>query len=185
MDRPRSFVIVEGDSDAAAVRALAHRLGRDLAAEGVEVRVAHGVTNYPKLVDQLRRRRPSARIVGLYDEAEERHVRRALGLPDPPASQRSDIEAAGFFACVSDLEDELIRSLGTAVVEAVLADHDELRSFRRFQEQPQHRDGATSQQLRRFLGTRATRKVRYGRWLVEALDLGRTPPPLRRILEVA
>ena len=185
MERQRTFLIVEGDSDAAAVRALADRVGRDLEADGVTITVAHGVTNYPKLVEQVRRRHPTARIVGLYDEAEEHHVRRALGLPETGRAGRSEVEAAGFFACVSDLEDELIRALGTQTVEAVLADHDELRSFRRFQEQPQHRDGATSQQLRRFMGTRATRKVRYGRFLVEALDLARTPPPLRRILEVA
>jgi hypothetical protein len=185
MGQQRSFLVVEGDSDAAAVRALADRLGRDLQAEGVTIKVAHGITNYPTLIEQVRRRRPGAWVVGLYDEPEERHVRRALGLPADHGAGRADLEASGFFACVSDLEDELIRALGTHTVEAVLADHDELGSFRRFQEQPQHRDGATSQQLRRFMGTRATRKVRYGRFLVEALDLARTPPPLLRILEVA
>jgi hypothetical protein len=185
MDRPHGFVIVEGDSDAAAVRALAARYGRDLDADGVVVRSAHGVTNFTRTVDQLRRQHPRATVCGLYDEAEERHVRRALGLPEAAPISGGDIEALGFFVCVSDLEDELIRALGTDLVEAVLDEHDELCSFRRFQAQPQHRDGATSQQLRRFLGTRATRKVRYGRFLVEALDLGRVPPPLRRVLEVA
>ena len=172
----RGFVIVEGDSDAAAVQELARRVGRDLDDEGVIVRSAHGVTNFTRLVDQVRRRHPGAQIAGLYDQAEERHVRRALGLFEPGVS-RDDIEAAGFFVCVADLEDELIRALGTDAVERVLDEHDELRSFHRFQAQPQHRDGATSQQLRRFLGTRATRKIRYGRFLVEALDLARTPLP--------
>lgn len=185
MDRPQGFVIVEGDSDAAAVRALAARYGRDLEADGIVVRSAHGVTNFTRMVDQLRRRHPMATVCGLYDEAEERHVLRALGLPETPPVARAEIEARGFFVCVSDLEDELIRALGTDQVEAVLDEHDELRSFRRFQAQPQHRDGATSQQLRRFLGTRATRKVRYGRFLVEALDLQRVPPPLQRLLDVA
>lgn len=185
MEQSPGFVIVEGDSDAAAIRTLAARLGRDLQAEGVSVRSAHGVTNFTRTVDQLRRRHPGARLSGLYDEADERHVRRALGLAEVDVPRRSDIEALGFFVCVSDLEDELIRALGTEAVESVLDENDELRSFRRFQAQPQHRDGATSQQLRRFLGTRATRKIRYGRLLVEALDLGRVPVPLSRILDVA
>jgi len=36
--------------------------------------------------------------------------------------------------------------------------------------------------LRRFLGTRAGRKVRYGTLLVDALDLDRVPPALDAVL---
>jgi hypothetical protein len=45
----------------------------------------------------------------------------------------------GFFACVDDLEDELIRALGTEAVERVLDVHGELASFRRMEAMPQHR----------------------------------------------
>ena len=95
----------------------------------------------------------------------------------------------GFFACVADLEDELIRALGTSAVERVLDAQAELASFRRFQAMPQHRGEATHRQLHRFLGTRATRKIRSARRLVEALDLARLPRPLAqlagRLLEAA
>jgi hypothetical protein len=189
MEAPRRIVLVEGDSDAAAVRALARTSGLDLVAEGIEVCAANGVTNYPKLIGAFRRDLPGVPLRGLYDEGEERHVGRGLGVPvddsEPPAAARAAIEEQGFFVCIADLEDELIRALGTDGVERVLAEHDDLRSFRRFQTQPQHRDGATSQQLRRFMGTRATRKIRYGGLLVEALTPSLAPLPLLRVLDLA
>src|SRR4028119_1688334 len=52
---------------------------------------------------------PGVRVRGLYDVAEEGFVRRALG----PAAG-ADLAASGFFACVADLEEELIRAAGTA-----------------------------------------------------------------------
>ena len=88
------------------------------------------------------------------------------------------IEAHGFYACDADLEDELIRAVGTAAVERVLGAEGELASFRRFQDQPAQRGRELHAQLRRFLGTRAGRKVRYGSLLVDALELYRVPPGL-------
>ena len=92
-------------------------------------------------------------------------------------------ESFGFFACKADLEDELIRALGTEAVERVLAAQDELNSFRRFQAMPQHRRSPLAQQLRRFLGTRATRKIRSAQHLVEALEVSRLPRPLAQLAE--
>jgi hypothetical protein len=92
------------------------------------------------------------------------------------------MEALGFFVCVDDLEDELIRCLGTAVVEHVLDAHGDLRSFRIFQKQPAQHGRTAQQQLRRFMGTRSGRKIHYGRWLVEALDVDRVPRPLDLVL---
>lgn len=189
MEAPRRIVLVEGDSDVAAVCTLARTVGLDLVAEGIDVRAANGVTNYPKLIGKFRRDLPEVPLRGLYDQGEERHVGSGLGVAiepaDRPVDMRAAIEEQGFFVCVADLEDELIRALGTDGVEQVLAEHDDLRSFRRFQAQPQHRDGATSQQLRRFMGTRATRKIRYGRLLVEALAPALAPLPLLRVLDLA
>ena len=88
------------------------------------------------------------------------------------------IEGHGFYACDADLEDELMRALGTAAVERVLDAEGELASFRRFQDQPAQRGRDLHAQLRRFLGTRAGRKVRYGTLLVDALELDRVPPAL-------
>jgi hypothetical protein len=95
---------------------------------------------------------------------------------------RSDMEALGFYVCVADLEDELIRSLGVATVERVVEAQDELTSFRTFQHQPAWRTRPITDQMRRFIGTRSGRKIRYGRLLVDALDLTRVPRPLQRVL---
>lgn len=91
--------------------------------------------------------------------------------------------ALGFFVCVPDLEAELIRALGVAAVEQVVAAEDELGSLRTFQKQPAQRGRAPEAQLRRFMGTRSGRKIRYGRLLVEALDLHSVPVPLQAVLD--
>jgi hypothetical protein len=84
--------------------------------------------------------------------------------------------------CDADLEDELIRALGVEAVEAVVAALGELTALRTMQRQPAQRDRRREQQLRRFMGTRSGRKVRYASALVDALDLARVPPPLDRLL---
>jgi hypothetical protein len=92
------------------------------------------------------------------------------------------MERLGFYVCDADLEDELIRALGTVAVEQVLDAQGELGSFRTFQKQPAQRGRTTEAQLRRFLGTRSGRKAEYARLLVEALDLERAPRPLNGVL---
>ena len=89
---------------------------------------------------------------------------------------------AGFYVCDADLEDELIRALGPSCVEDVIAEQGELRAFRTFQQQPAQRGRAIDAQLRRFMGTHSGRKLKYGRLLVAALDLGRVPRPLALVL---
>ena len=84
--------------------------------------------------------------------------------------------------CIADLEDELIRALGSAVVEDVIDAHGELGSFRIMQKQPDQRERTVDQQLRRFMGTRSGRKMHYARALVDALDLHRVPRPLEELL---
>jgi len=176
-----ALLLVEGDSDAGAVRALADRIGCDLEALHIHVKPAHGVTNFPRLLEEFRHQHPGAKIFGMYDVADEQQVRRALDRVSIPIQADDSLESLGFFACVADLEDELVRALGTEVVEHVLEAQGELRSFRRFQAMPQHRAEPVHHQLRRFLGTRATRKVRSARYLVEALDLARMPRPLAEL----
>ena len=84
--------------------------------------------------------------------------------------------------CDADLEDELIRALGVAAVEQVVAEQGELTSFRTLQKQPAQRGRSVEAQLRRFMGSRGGRKIRYVPLLVEALDLARVPRPLDRLL---
>jgi hypothetical protein len=92
------------------------------------------------------------------------------------------MEALGFYVCVADLEDELIRALGAAAVQQLVDSQGELGSFQTFQKQPAQRGRPVEAQLRRFIGTRSGRKIRYGRLLVEALDLAEVPRPLDRVL---
>lgn len=179
-----AVVLVEGRSDRAAIEALAARRGHDLDAEGTRIVVTDGATGIGPALARLDPRRTGIRVAGLCDEAEEPHVRRALGragLGTHPS--RPDLERLGFFTCVADLEDELVRALGATAVEGVLDAAGELRSFRRFQEQPAWRGRPPGEQLRRFIGTRSGRKVRYGRLLVDALDLTRVPRPLQGVLD--
>src|SRR6476646_8789161 len=166
----RGVVLVEGTSDRLAVETLALRRGRDLQAEGVAVVPMGGYGNLPRLLEQYR----DVRVAGLYDVGEERHFLRGLGCAD-----RSELERAGFYACARDLEDELTRAVGPAGMERVLADQDELRAFRTYQKQPAHRGEPLEEQLHGFMWNR---KQRYAVLLVEALDLGRVPRPLDRLL---
>ena len=180
----RAAILVEGWSDQAAVDALARRHHRDLAAERVVVVPIGGATNVERFVRVLGPHGLGLRLAGLYDVAELQHVRRALahaGIGDGHATIER-VAALGFFACDADLEDELIRALGTAAVERVVDAEGELASFRRFRQQPAQRGREPVAQLRRFLGTRAGRKIRYGTLLVDALDLDRVPPALEGVL---
>jgi hypothetical protein len=174
--KARAAILVEGWSDQAALEALARRRGRDLPAEGIVVVPIGGATNLQRFVQALGPHGMGVRLAGLCDVAELRHVQR--GLERAGVTSGAGTAANGFYACDADLEDELIRALGTAAVERVLEAEGELASFRRFQDQPAQRGRDLHAQLRRFLGTRAGRKVRYGTLLVDALDLDRVPPAL-------
>lgn len=179
----RAVVLVEGVSDRAALEALARRRGRDLAAEGVAVLAIGGAAAFTRIIPLVGAVVGDVTLAGLCDAGEERDVRRGLERAGLGAHlTRSAMEQRGFHVCVADLEDELIRCLGTDGVEDVIAAQGELGSFRTFQKQPAQRDRTTEQQLRRFMGTRSGRKIHYGRVLVEALDLTRVPRPLDGVL---
>ena len=127
--------------------------------------------------------RTGTRLAGLCDAGEAHIVQRALtpaGLGT--ASSRADLERQGFFTCVEDLEDELIRAAGPAQVMEVFAAHGDLRAFRTIQRQPAWRGKDEAAQLRRFLAAGAQRKLRYARLLTEAVSLDRVPRPLAAVL---
>ena len=178
-ERPaRRIVLVEGLSDAGAVHALAARGGHDLAAEGIAVTPMGGATNIGRYLARFGPPGLGVPVAGLCDAGEEPDFRRGL----ERAGLGSDLAQAGFFVCVADLEDELIRALGVAAVEDIVAAHGELGSFRTFSKQPAQRDRAAAQRLRRFMGTRSGRKIEYGQALAEALGPGQVPEPLDRLL---
>ncbi len=176
----RAVVVVEGVSDQAALEALAARRGLDLAAEGIRIARLGGAHSIGRFLAQLGPDRAGLRLAGLCDAGEEPVFRRALG--GGADLTRDELERLGFYVCVEDLEDELIRSHGAAGVEEILRAQGDLGLFRTFQRQPAQRGRATEAQLRRFLGTRSGRKAEYARVLVDALDLSRVPRPLDRVL---
>jgi OLD-like protein len=180
----RAVVLVEGESDREAVLAVAELRGRDLDADGVAVLAMGGITNIGHFLDRLGVPGSGVVVAGLYDAGEEHHVRRHLartGLGAP--TDRAGVSALGFFVCDLDLEDELIRALGVAAVERVVAEEGELGSLRTLRRQPAHCDRAAAAQLHRFLGTRGGRKIHYARRLVAALDPDRVPRPLDAVLD--
>jgi hypothetical protein len=178
-----TVVLVEGSSDQVALEAIAARRGRDLAAAGIAVVPMGGARNIRHFLELFGPRGLNLRLAGLCDAGEEGDFRRGLERAGLGANLgRAEMEALGFYVCVADLEDELIRCLGAARVEQVVEAQGELGSFRTFQQQPAWRARPSQAQFRRFIGTHSGRKVRYARALVDALDLTSVPRPLDGVL---
>ena len=175
-----AVVLVEGISDQHALETLARRRGRDLGAEGVSIVPiggAHAIGSF------LARFGSDVKLAGLCDAGEEGEFRRGLeraGLGSDLT--RAAMERLGFYVCVADLEDELIRAIGADAVQDILEANGDLASFRTLQKQPAWQGRADQEQLRRFMGSGGSRKIRYARLLVEALDLSRVPRPLDGVL---
>ena len=181
--RPRVVVLVEGVSDQVAVEALAERHERNLDAEGITIVPIGGAQAIGRFLDHFGPHGLDVRLAGLCDAAEEGDFRRGLERAGLGADLiRSDLERLGFYVCDEDLEDELIRALGPAAVERVVEAHGDLGAFRTLQKQPAWQDRALHEQLRRFMGSGGSRKIRYARYLVDALDLTGVPRPLDQLL---
>jgi hypothetical protein len=179
----RAVVLVEGTSDQGAVEALAARRGRDLHAEGIAVVAIGGAQAIGRFLKLYGPDGLDVTLAGLCDAAEEAEFRSGLeraGLGSHLT--RAGMERLGFYVCVADLEDELIRALGAAAVERVIDAQGELRSFRTLQKQPAWERRTHEEQLRRFMGSGGSRKIRYARLLVDALELSRVPRPLELLL---
>jgi len=167
----RGAILVEGESDRAAVDALAEKLGRDLSP--TPVIAMGGVTNARTYVRLLGQEGLRLRLTGLCDAREERFFRRVFTSDDR------------YFVCDADLEDELIRAHGIEGTERVIELLGDLAAFRTFQNQPAQRIRPVEAQLHRFMGTLGGRKIRYGGALVEYLDIERMPAPLTALLSEA
>ncbi|MFE8991262.1 TOPRIM nucleotidyl transferase/hydrolase domain-containing protein [Streptomyces collinus] len=170
----RTAVLLEGLSDFAAVEALAARRGRDLAAEKVCVVPMGGAMSVGRYARLLGPPGLGLRLTGLCDEGEKGFYERGL--------TRSQASLQDIYVCTADLEDELIRALGTSAIEEIFRSEGDFRAWQSFQCQPAQQGRPRHQQVRRFLGTKKGRKIRYGRLLGEALAPDRTPPPLDGLL---
>jgi hypothetical protein len=176
-------VLVEGISDRNALGALAARRGRDLDAEGVAVVPIGGAQAIGRFLTRFGPAGLDVRLAGLCDAGEERDFQRALERAGLGSNlTRADMEALGFYVCVEDLEDELIRAVGAATVMQIVEAQGDLGPFRTLQKQPAWRGRPIEEQLRRFMGSGGRRKIRYARLLVDALDLGQVPRPLDLVL---
>jgi hypothetical protein len=177
----RAIVLVEGITDQVALETLASRRGRNLDREGISVVPIGGAQAIGRFLTLFGGK--DVRLAGLCDAGEEHVFRRGLERAGFGSNlTRIDMERLGFHVCVADLEDELIRALGPAPVEAVLHSQGDLRSFRTFQKQPAWRGRRIEAQLRRFMTSSDRRNIRYARLLVDALDLRQVPRPLDGVL---
>jgi hypothetical protein len=180
---PRAVVLVEGTSDQVALETLAEGRGRDLSAEQISIVPIGGAQAIGAFLERFGPQGLDVRLAGLCDAGEERDFRRGLeraGLGTDLT--RAQLEALGFYVCVVDLEDELIRALGADAVEQIADAEGDLGSFRTMQKQPAWRGRPREEQLRRWLGSGGGRKIRYARLLVDALEPGRVPRPLDLVL---
>jgi hypothetical protein len=179
----RAVVLVEGISDQCAIEALAERRGRNLDAEGISVVPIGGAQSIGRFLNRYGHQGLDVGLAGLCDAAEEGEFRRGVERAGLGSNlTRADLERLGFYVCVADLEDELIRALGAASVEQVVDANGDLGSFRTLQKQPAWQGRPVEEQLRRFMGSGGRRKIRYARFLVEALDLTKVPRPLDQVL---
>jgi hypothetical protein len=182
----RTVLLVEGVSDRHALETLAERQGRDLEAEGVAVVAMGGAQAIGRFLELYGPRGQNLRLAGLCDVKEEAAFRRGLeeaGLGS--ALDREDLERLGFFVCVRDLEDELIRAHGAAGVERIAEKKGDLQSFRTLQKQPAWNGRPSEEQLGRGGGSGGRHKFRYAAYLVEELALEKMPRPLTRVLDAA
>jgi hypothetical protein len=184
VDRAAVVVLVEGISDQIALETAAVCRGRDLEAERVVIVPIGGAHAIGRFLNGFGSLGTRTRLAGLCDLHEAEIFRRALATANVGSPRtRADLENLGFYVCVEDLEDELIRVVGTAAVEALLDSQGDLGSFRSLQNQPAWRGREPDGQMRRFLGSGSGRKLRYARLLVEAaVDRDVLPQPLHALL---
>ena len=173
-------VLVEGVSDQLAIEAVAEKLGCDFDAEGLSIVPMSGAGSIKAFARLFGPNGLGLKLAGLCDAGEASFFASSLaaaGVPNVLAT--SDLSAANFFVCDRDLEEELIRSLGTERSEAVIEDRGDLSAFRLFQAQPQQRSEPLSTQLHRFI---STRKVEYAAPMVDVLGTGELPVPLAELV---
>ncbi|KQU66422.1 hypothetical protein ASC58_15400 [Phycicoccus sp. Root101] len=190
MSGHRVVVLLEGQSDVAAVRALLGVRPVTVQPDRLDLVDMGGVTNIRRhladLVAQSAHANGDAparlRVLGLCDVGEAGYFARALASIGHPVGSADDMAALGFHVCDQDLEDELIRALG---VERVIEVLDRLRLLDRFvtfRRQPTWEGRPVTDQLRRFSGTTSGRKALVAQALAAATTAEQVPPPLAALV---
>lgn len=180
----RTIVLVEGVTDELAVTLAAGRSGRDLQAAGVSIVPINGAHAISRFMRQLAAEEPGAKLAGLYDEGEEDVIRAALERAGyGPNLDRSRLEGAGFFACIADLEDELIRATSETNLSRLIELEGDAQPWRTFRSQQAWHGRPVDQQFRRFIRSVSERNSRYIRVIIETMDPARLPRPLRLLLD--
>lgn len=168
-------LLLEGDSDAAAVAALAPRFGVDLEVENITLTVIGGAGNFGRAIAEAAAL--GHRVGGLYDEREERFVAQALN-----RQEGEDLTRQGFFACRPDLEHEFVRAVGVAAMTPVLEARGDLKGFRSFQGQEAHSSAEPEEQLRRFIAANGVRKRTYAAEMATVVPFEDVPEPMTGLL---
>jgi len=186
-DPTPTWVLVEGASDVAALRAL--RAARGVAPDDEPCVLVDmgGATNIRRELGRALARRPRPRVLGLCDEREAHYFVRALEahrahLGTAVAPTLETLLDLGFFVCRRDLEDELMRALGTDGTRAVIDGLGLGPAFEAFTRQLAWQGRPLLDQLRRFGTTTSGRKELLARALAAAVDVDSTPPPLAALL---
>ncbi len=175
---PLTVALLEGASDVAAVRVLTEARGLVEGRDGFRLVDMEGVTNIRRHLATLTNGGRGHRVIGMCDVGEVRFVATALEAARPEMGAAGDLAAHGFYVCDRDLEDELIRGVGTSTTVRLLEDLGLGGRFATFQRQPGWSDRPMHEQLRRFCGTASGRKSLLAGALAAALTPGRVPRPL-------
>lgn len=177
----RKVVLLEGVSDIAALTAVAKTRTVDL--QHVRLVDLAGVTNVRRELSQLHRTSSDVEILGLCDAPETRFVEQALNEIGRTVRDTSDLATYGFFICNADLEEELIRALGTDHTVAVIEQLGLDAKLATLRQQPAWQDRPLAEQLHRFCGVASGRKELLAGALAAALDPDEVPEPLEALLD--
>ena len=172
------IVLVEGPSDEAAVKAVfakaPHREALD-----VDISNVGGAGGFVDGVGRVfASHRSPSRMAILCDEAELQLAQ--TGIANTVAAKPNSIKT---FVCRPDLEFEMINTLGEEAILRLFETQGELAGFRTLQNQPAWRDASRRDQIHRFLGVKAQRKIRYGQLLAAALEPRAIPSPLQQLVD--
>lgn len=183
------MILLEGASDVAAVRVLAHTRGLGTAVDEGSIAAVSldGVTNMRTGIVTARERHPEARVLGLCDAREQQVAVRALIATGVLAegAGADDLPGAGFFVCHDDLEEELMRALGRDGVEAAIETLGLQPALLAFQRQEAWRGRPFEEQVHRFCAVASGRKIAMAGAMGAGLSVEQIPAPIAALLSRA